>query len=411
MSSSEDALLSDLCSICHINAPKYRCPRCSTRTCSLPCSRRHKLWSQCSGVRDPAAYLRRNELATEAAFDRDFNFITGIERQIERAERDADNRGIQVDPQRHTYTDVAAVGLEHEVESEGDGARKRKRPNNDGGMVRGEAAFMRGAENAGVKVIRAPKGMSRSKSNGSRWHPKAKSLNWTVEWIMPDGQKRSRHCLESSTIAEAFDRVYPLPKQEKEQKKMEEQQKQSSEQCEEKEPEPASETIEGGGPSEDTQTPQEDTITPPVENETQSADAPGQQSSTQSAEIISHRDVFFYLHRPRTTTKQNVLIPLSPKINFTSALRGRTVLEFPTIYVLHESPKAFNTDSENPRFLLEEEYTRTHPDPEPEISEITAEVETQPLPGSKDLTNIDEKKVLEVLKQDLFEPIPAVAAD
>ncbi|PLB44186.1 putative HIT finger domain protein [Aspergillus steynii IBT 23096] len=406
MSGTEDPLLSDLCSICHINAPRYRCPRCSTRTCSLPCSRRHKLWSQCSGVRDPAAYLRRNELATEAAFDRDFNFITGIERQIERAERDADNRGVQVDPQRHSYTDVAAVGLEHEVESEGDGARKRKRPNNDGGMVRGEAGFMRAAENAGVKVIRAPKGMTRSKQNGSRWHPKAKNLNWMVEWIMPDGQKRSRHCLESSTVAEAFDRVYPLPKQEKEQKKTEEQQKQSLEEDKGKDSEAVVEPLEGTGPSEETQTPH-DATTPPVENESQSADAPNQQSSTNPADITSHRNSFFYLHRPRTATKQIVLIPLSPKTDLTSALRGRTVLEFPTIYVLHESPETLNADSTESRFLLEEEYTRTHPDPEPEIGEVTAEGDTQPLPGSKDLTNIDEKKVLEVLKQDLFEPVPA----
>lgn len=131
--SSGDTLLSDLCTICHINPPKYRCPRCSTRTCSLPCSRRHKLWSQCSGVRDPAAYLKRSELATESAFDRDFNFITKIERSLERAEREAEVRGIPLDGT--TAADPAVLGLEHELGQDGPDAEagsKRKRPEQGG---------------------------------------------------------------------------------------------------------------------------------------------------------------------------------------------------------------------------------------------------------------------------------------
>lgn len=180
-----DALLSDLCSIwyaheqsitpvyfwnltrcpySHANPPKYRCPRCSTRTCSLPCTRRHKLWSQCSGVRDPAAYLKRNELNTESAFDRDFNFITGIERTLERAEREVDNRGIDLAGGAQA-DDGSSEGLQHPT-----AGRKRKHPNQ--GLAKGEAAFLRGTETAAVKVLRAPKGMSRNKQNGSRLHPK-----------------------------------------------------------------------------------------------------------------------------------------------------------------------------------------------------------------------------------------------
>lgn len=154
----------------HINPPKYRCPRCSTRTCSLPCTRRHKLWSQCSGVRDPAAYLKRSELATPSAFDRDFNFISGIERSLERAERDAENRGIELG---QAAAESADAGGGEQAASTGTGAvtgQKRKHPG--GGLVKGEAGFLRGAEASGVRVVRAPRGMSRNKANGSRWHPK-----------------------------------------------------------------------------------------------------------------------------------------------------------------------------------------------------------------------------------------------
>ena len=145
----------------HINPPKYRCPRCSTRTCSLPCTRRHKLWSQCTGVRDPAAYLKRSEI-NESSFDRDFNFITGIERSLERADRDAENRGI----------DLARGQIEDDTDDtqEPGVGQKRKRPQQS--FVKGEAGFLRGAEAGAVNVLRAPRGMTRNKQNNSKWHPK-----------------------------------------------------------------------------------------------------------------------------------------------------------------------------------------------------------------------------------------------
>lgn len=115
-------------------------------------------------MRDPAAYLRRNELATPAAFDRDFNFITGIERTVERADRDAENRGLHID------RDHVEGGGEEDVG--GGGGKKRKRGNHEGGLVKGEAGFLRGAQDGEVSVVRAPRGMTRNKQNTSRWHPK-----------------------------------------------------------------------------------------------------------------------------------------------------------------------------------------------------------------------------------------------
>ncbi|KAL3984647.1 HIT zinc finger family protein [Acanthocheilonema viteae] len=41
-----------LCDLCHKDSWKYRCPRCSFRTCSLPCSKEHKTKYDCSGERD-----------------------------------------------------------------------------------------------------------------------------------------------------------------------------------------------------------------------------------------------------------------------------------------------------------------------------------------------------------------------
>ncbi|PYH97988.1 hypothetical protein BO71DRAFT_372089 [Aspergillus ellipticus CBS 707.79] len=417
--SAPDSLLSELCTICHIQPPKYRCPRCSTRTCSLPCTRRHKLWSQCSGIRDPAAYLRRNELATEASFDRDFNFITGIERSIERAGRDAENRGIKVGGNTGYVEDLSVVGLEEEdglvTPAPGQQERKRKRgpagagPGNAEGRApvpKGEGGFVRRAESVGVKVVRAPKGMSRNKMNGSRWLAKQQGLIWTVEWITGDGQKKMRNCLETSSIADSYDRTFPLPKEERGGKKQEEdekpeqtpQQEQPQEGAESQAQDPAS-TIEA--PVQSTEN------VPDAQPETSDAEPQPQQEPVAPAEpleITSHRNVYFYLHRPRTTTKQPVLIPLSPAMSLTSALRDHTVLEFPTIYTLPDSPDTLLSQKESSQYLLEEEYLRTH-QPSEENSEDTTEAEDNQLPpGAIDLGGVDETKVLEVLKQDLFEP-------
>jgi hypothetical protein len=150
----------------HVYVPKYRCPRCSTRTCSLQCSRRHKKWSQCSGVRDPASYLRRSELATPTAFDRDFNFITGIERGLERAERDAEDHGIPMD---HDYA-CSLEGKRSDHRTAGQRSQRRKRAGNS--SVGEDDAFLRRVQATGTNLIRAPKGMTRSRQNGSRWNSK-----------------------------------------------------------------------------------------------------------------------------------------------------------------------------------------------------------------------------------------------
>jgi hypothetical protein len=108
-------LLSDLCSIWCVNlhsrsscmipwssdglrshkqTPKYRCPACSTRTCSLECVQKHKSWG-CSGKRDPTSYVKKSQLVTPSGVDHDFNFISGIERSRDRVEEQLQGRSIQ----------------------------------------------------------------------------------------------------------------------------------------------------------------------------------------------------------------------------------------------------------------------------------------------------------------------------
>ncbi|KAJ6005714.1 hypothetical protein N7451_003658 [Penicillium sp. IBT 35674x] len=394
---SSDPLLSELCSICHVNPPKYRCPRCSTRTCSLPCTRRHKLWSQCSGVRDPAAYLKRSELATESAFDRDFNFITGVERSLERADREVENRGID-------------LGRGQAASGDGDDESGPKRKIPQQGLVKGEAAFLRRAEEGAVTVIRAPRGMSRNKLNNSRWHPKHKCLSWSVEWISAAGVKNLRNCLEGHTLADCYDRGFPVSKEKagessKEDKKPDQQEGHAA----------AQDSTDIVPPA--TATEAENTTEPTGEQPGQPPVSRVVESSTKTVEerpqdlpIGPHRGLHFYLHRPRTTVKKPVLVPLAPSMTLAAALRERTVMEFPTIYVLPESPETLLAEKDTSSFMLEEEYIHiVGPEEAAEKSAQTeqdgAEIHASGLPGSSvDLQNVDEDKVMEVLKHDLFEP-------
>jgi len=118
----------------NINEPKYKCPGCSARTCSLPCVKRHKLRADCTGKRDPTKFMKKSELATPAGIDHDYNFLSGIERDLEKADKSVAERGL-------------AVGLNARLK--GDQSQKL------------DWQFSA----AGVKVIRAPKGMSRAKEN------------------------------------------------------------------------------------------------------------------------------------------------------------------------------------------------------------------------------------------------------
>ncbi|OAA57520.1 aex-3-like, denn domain containing protein [Niveomyces insectorum RCEF 264] len=87
MASVPDPLLTTLCSICRAVPPRYKCPRCGARYCSVACNRRHRARAGCSGIRDVTAFVPRARLCTSAGIDHDYNFLHGIELARVRAEK------------------------------------------------------------------------------------------------------------------------------------------------------------------------------------------------------------------------------------------------------------------------------------------------------------------------------------
>ena len=112
----------------------------------------------------------------------------------------------------------------------------------------------------------------------------------------------------------------------------------------------------------------------------------------------------FFLLRPRTSSSRHVLIPLDPQHTLADCLHGRTVLEFPTIYIL---PSAMQLPEE---FMLEEEYIRQEGEEQQEFDELLRELDPEILKRLKEERpqdertreeEVDSKKILDVLKRDL----------
>src|SRR4051812_16739421 len=84
--------LSHICSVCLEAESVYKCPACGCGTCSLTCSRRHKIRSSCSGIRDPTTFVKRAKLKTsEFSLGSDFNFLEDIQRKVDKAGEKSDS--------------------------------------------------------------------------------------------------------------------------------------------------------------------------------------------------------------------------------------------------------------------------------------------------------------------------------
>ena len=159
----------------YMEKPKYRCPRCRTKTCSLSCYKRHQQRASCSGKRDPAAYVKKSQWATPTGIDHDYNYLKTVERSIDEAGQHAHQRGIGVDA-------PTSKGAARAWQS-GSTLQKYLSRNR-------------------IIVDHAPTGMNRQRTNQTRM-TKSGNVVWTVEWIDPTGRHDVQNdCLESESITQ-----------------------------------------------------------------------------------------------------------------------------------------------------------------------------------------------------------------
>ncbi|KAF2430510.1 hypothetical protein EJ08DRAFT_588775 [Tothia fuscella] len=352
---TDQPLLSNLCSICHINTPKYRCPGCSTQTCSLQCVQRHKEWAQCTGKRDPTAYVRKSKLTTPAGIDHDYNFITGIERSREDAEKGLQERTI--------------------IHSGPDAARS----------VRELRARIDARIHATqVRVEKAPKGLSREKLNKTRI-TKSRRLCWTVEWIHEDRRTDIGQSIDTDPLSHEyspfFKKLHGLETVQNKKRKWKKSTLQTSSSPTQKlTKEPLNATSQAGATT-------ATSLGPIVIKEPGAADDNG-----------NH----FYLVKPHTSGTQKVLIPLSPTDCLFTCLRNQTVLEFPTIQVLPQSPEELPST-----FILENDYLAKSKAEQEEMQRLVDEAgELKTLGGAEEVVEgrqsmPNAQDILAILKRDV----------
>ena len=161
-----------LCEVCHKAAFKYKCPGCFKRTCSLECSKQHKITFNCSGkAYDPLQYVSHRDIQeaddekheSNHLIQRDFNFLTGMKRKLKLDQHDAYVRNKK----------VLRSGFNNNFQRDA-------APNNN-----------RCVMNRGVYCFLLPKKMSRSVNNRSRMDRQEDVYTWTVEWVICPKDKES----------------------------------------------------------------------------------------------------------------------------------------------------------------------------------------------------------------------------
>ncbi|KAK0389743.1 hypothetical protein NLU13_3316 [Sarocladium strictum] len=187
-----DPLLTNLCAICHVSPPKYKCPRCNLRTCSLACSKKHKAWSECNGERDATAYIPPSKLRTPAGVDHDYNFLHGIEMAVERSERVliGDRGLVQAEELRPLTTQEVRWKT-------GRDGRKRKvittRVLREAKGRSFERFLAQRLKKLNVRILCAPMGMARQKENNTTLNRRSGRINWQVEWLALDRDGPTEH--------------------------------------------------------------------------------------------------------------------------------------------------------------------------------------------------------------------------
>ena len=387
-------------------------------------------------MRDPAAYVKRAELATPKLIDHDYNYLTSLEREIDKADRDAADRGI-------------VLG-----EAARDGTAKRSH-------MKGEVPLRMALERCRIVVARAPSGMSRAKRNQTRWVRKKQHVVWTVEWVHPDGRKEEREFADDRAIGEVYKEAFgpkeeyrPRKRRKSAKERLRAAHKGGEPSQDDVPPEPTTKCLseappklydlpaeprakEIGGPdctrtvpsnmaSKENESaltslgqPTMGIITTPdhistcsgknqngLQSESDSRNGPP--SSTQPSSQFT-----FYLHAPSLPSRRPVLIPLHQSSTLALSLRDRLVLEYPTIYVFKADDQVPGGGSQVPSgFISEEDFFAqaktllVEEIEEGEIAEDKAEAEGDAGKNGTDGLgrDFDAERVLKVLGEDLKNP-------
>ncbi|KAH8889399.1 hypothetical protein GQ53DRAFT_600560, partial [Thozetella sp. PMI_491] len=353
-----DPLLSTLCAICHTEPKKYKCPGCGIRTCSLPCIQKHKARADCSGQRNPRAFVPAAQLRTQAGVDHDYNYLSSIERAKRRLEKEiVDERRLltaenlrPVDEDRQ-YNKVWQGEELHFMRRED--ARRYKFSRFGGN----ERAVRRRLKIMDIELLEMPKGLQRYNENKTALNRRTLSINWQIEWLVcgRDGQvmRILRKMLDETLMSDAVTEAlrWHQAQVERELRERDGDTEPSAKRRKlagkkhqgERLRETGQDAVLATWPCSDYTF--QSCVTAVWDHTADSATVP-QTTQEQAAEMALWQ---FFLLKAGQGVKEKALIPISSaNVPLHSVLSGRTVVEFPTVYVLPpraEIPEGFTLGS------------------------------------------------------------------
>ena len=267
--------------------------------------------------------MSKNQLASPAGIDHDYNFLSGIERTLNRPETLPPEKCVRVRAPRNTST----ARNELVIQSRGRNLQRHYRI-------------------AQVVVKNAPVGMSRQKLNKTQWNGIDRCIYWTVEWTSSTGTRKIGACDEIRTLADAYTHTFrpQLTKKERRRKRKRDNKMGSEESrpLSDQQPPPQSAGLQPCTEQVSRQSPEPESLAePPAWNEADGFSSP--------------ESVHFYLHKAFTNSAKPVLIPVESSSTISACLRKRTILEFPTFYALPYPPDQLPQDyMSDPEYFKQE---------------------------------------------------------
>lgn len=113
-----------VCEICGLQS-KYKCPRCSLRSCSLNCSKAHKEQRGCDGERDKTAYIAMKDYKHMDLVN-DYTLLEQTKRQVEDLGKGAPQHNFNIRAHK-LQTSYANEGVELLLSPQGMERRRRDR--------------------------------------------------------------------------------------------------------------------------------------------------------------------------------------------------------------------------------------------------------------------------------------------
>lgn len=275
----------------------------------------------------------------------------------------------------------------------GRASKEQEQRENAGGSAFRSSKVQDYATRVGLEIVRAPKGLSRQRANETRWmggkDGEQRGIRWTVEWVMPNGDKTTVQCTEHVPLAKVYDDIQTKRLGSSGQARKRKRKDSSHDQDKESSPQPTDRTSANG--QEDAEVEVLEQVQP-AETDDLAPAAPEEDTE----ETVPA--VYLYLVKPLSSSPHTILIPFDSSTTLHSLLERKTILEYPTIQVLAEQE-----DSLPLGFQTEAEYKTEHQKLIQEIEEewgMDAPVASRPkLKSQEEMFN--DSKVLESLRRDV----------